>query len=559
MNSSLLPTQTAVLIAGGGPCGLMLANELGRRGIPLVLVNDKPTTALNPQANATQARTMEHYRRLGLADEIRNLGLPGDFPTDIAYFTRFARHELARFALPSAKQARSSIRQMAGSWSAAELPHRVSQKFVETVLHRHARNYDSNTLAYGWRLLSFEQNEQEVIGEVERLNDGYRQTIRASYLVGADGPRSTVRRQLGIRYNGETGVVRHFMGGRMLAVYVRCPEFYKVVPHPPAWMNVTFNGDRRAFMATVDGKGEFAFHTQLHPHESEEQITEEDARAMFQAAVGVPLENIEVLAMGHWTAGHSLVAERLQEGRVFIGGDAAHLFTPAGGLGYNTAVEDAVNLAWKLAAVIQGQADPKLLQSYDLERRPAAVRNTRYARTFADSLGNTLPPSTIEDESPEGAAARQEAGEYFNRHGRLEFNIPGVTFGVRYDDSPVIVHDDTAAPPDKPNEYQPTAKPGGRPPHAWLNESLSLYDTFGRDWTLLALNANPGDVSQFETCAREYGVDLVVATPDAAAELYELYEASLTLVRPDQTVAWRGNSAEEAKRVWGQVLGFHKA
>lgn len=556
MNSSLLPQETAVLIAGGGPCGLMLANELGRRGIPLVLVNDKLTTAVNPQANATQARTMEHYRRLGFADEVRSLGLPADFPTDIAYFTRFATHELARFSLPSARQARTSVRQLAGSWSAAELPHRVSQKFVETVLHRHALSHASNTLAYGWRLLSFEQSEHAVIGQVERLSDGFRQTVRASYLVGADGPRSTVRRQLGIRYEGETGVVRHFMGGRMFAIYLRCPEFYEVVPHAPAWMNVTFNGDRRAFMATVDGKGEFAFHTQLHPHESEEAITEEDARAMFRAAVGAPLQNIEILAMGHWTAGHSLVAERMQEGRVFIGGDAAHLFTPAGGLGYNTAVEDAVNLGWKLAAVVQQQASPELLRSYELERRPAAIRNTRYARTFADSLGNTIPPANIEDASPAGEAARREAGAYFDRHGRLEFNIPGVTFGVRYDDSPVIVQDESPAPPDKPNEYLPTAKPGGRPPHAWLSETQSLYDTFGRDWTLLALQADPDAIKLWQEAAQKHGVELTISQPAAAVELKELYEASLTLIRPDQTVAWRGDTGDEAARVWQRVLGY---
>ena len=131
-------SSVPVLIAGGGPCGLMLANELGRRGIGALLVDEKPSTAFNPQANATQARTMEHFRRLGFADEVRSLGLPPEFPTDIAYFTRFARHELARFALPSSRDARTKVSGLTGSWSAAELPHRVSQKFVEAVLRRHA-------------------------------------------------------------------------------------------------------------------------------------------------------------------------------------------------------------------------------------------------------------------------------------------------------------------------------------------------------------------------------------------------------------------------------------
>lgn len=551
-----LPERTTILVVGGGPCGLMLANELGRRHVPLVLINDKLTTAVNPQANATQARTMEHYRRLGFADEIRSQGLPADFPTDIAYFTRYARHELARFSLPSASQARTAITQLSGSWSAAELPHRVSQKFVEVVLHSHALRHASNTLAYGWRLLTFEDTGTEVRAELEHVLDGRRHHIRADYLVGADGPRSTVRRQLGYRYNGETGVVRDFMGGRMFAIYVRCPEFYRVVPHPPAWMNVTFNGERRAFMATVDGQGEFAFHTQLHPHESEDAMTEADAKAMFCAAVGVPLQHVEILSTGHWTAGHSLVAERFQRGRVFLGGDAAHLFTPAGGLGYNTAVEDAVNLAWKLAAVAQGQAAPALLDSYDLERRPVAVRNTAYAKTFADSLGNFVPPADIEADTPAGAAARAVAGDYFHQHGRLEFNIPGVTFGARYDGSPVIVPDDSPLPPDRANEYTATAKPGGRPPHAWLSETESLYDTFGRDWTLLALNAAADDVTRWRDAAARHGVSLTVVQPGAADELQARYAARLTLIRPDQMVAWRGNHGDTADAVWATVLGY---
>src|SRR5919199_4491700 len=161
-----LPGEAAVLIVGGGPCGLMLANELGRRGVSAVLVDEKPGTAFNPQANATQARTMEHYRRLGFAEEIRSLGLPPDYPTDVAYFTRFARYELARFPLPSARQAR------APGALGAELPHRVSQKFVEAVLRRHAEALPGISVHYGWRLLDFVEQEAWVEAEVERVEDG---------------------------------------------------------------------------------------------------------------------------------------------------------------------------------------------------------------------------------------------------------------------------------------------------------------------------------------------------------------------------------------------------
>ncbi|MFM7002251.1 MAG: FAD-dependent monooxygenase, partial [Limnohabitans sp.] len=144
-----------VLIAGGGPCGLILAIELGRRNIRCLLVDAKPGTAFNPQANATQARTMEHFRRLGFAHEIRSMGLPPDHPTDIAYLTRFAGTELARLRLPTAAAAPQAIKNMSGAWSAAELPHRVSQKYVEVCLHHHAQQQASVEMRYGWQLKSF--------------------------------------------------------------------------------------------------------------------------------------------------------------------------------------------------------------------------------------------------------------------------------------------------------------------------------------------------------------------------------------------------------------------
>lgn len=542
-----------VLIAGGGPFGLMLANELGRRGVTAALFDAKPSTAFNPQANATQARTMEHYRRLGFADEIRGLGLPGDFPTDIAYFTRFATHELARFRLPSAREARESVARLSGSWSAAELPHRVSQKYVEQVLRRHAEALPGISVNYGWELTSFVQTADRVTASVVAREGDGACTVTARYLVGADGARSFVRRQLGIGWTGETGVVRDFFGGRMYAVYLSAPRFYQAVRHPPAWMNVTFNRDRRAFMAAVDGRGEFAFHTQLRDGEDERRITDEDAVAMFHAAVGAAVD-ATVLARAGWTAGHALVAETFRHGRVFIGGDAAHLFTPAGGLGYNTAVEDAVNLGWKLAADLRGVAGPALLHSYERERRPAAVRNTGHARAFAESLGSFTPQDGIEDETPRGEELRREAGIYLERHGRAEFNIPGITFGTRYDGSPVVWPDGSTPPPDAPNAYQPSASPGGRAPHLWLTAERSLFDAFGLHWTVLRLGPAPPPGDRIAAAARRRGVDLrVVDVPTSEAR--DLYEAPLALIRPDQVVAWRGGSDADADAVLAVVTG----
>ena len=199
-----------MLIVGGGPCGLMLSNELGRRGVSAIMIDEKPGTAFNPQANATQARSMEHYRRLGFADEIRQAGLPIDYPTDVAYFTRYAGYELARFQLPSSAGARQLIKGLTGSWSAAELPHRVSQKYVEAVLRRHAERLPGIRLYYGHRLLNYVERNDGTLVEIERVSDGRRVSVNADFLVGADGPRSMVRQSLGISYGGLTGAQRDF-------------------------------------------------------------------------------------------------------------------------------------------------------------------------------------------------------------------------------------------------------------------------------------------------------------------------------------------------------------
>src|SRR5262245_25097897 len=196
----MLPASTSVLIVGGGPFGLVLAIELGRRGVATVLVAQNPGTTQNAAANATQARTMEHFRRLGFADEVRALGLPPDFPTDIAYFTRFARHELARFTLPSSRDARQLVSTLSGSWSAAELPHRCNRKFIEPVLRRHAEAQKSVSVNYGVRMTGFRELDDSIEVQLEKG------VIRTRYLIGADGPRSTVRQALGIKYLGETGI-----------------------------------------------------------------------------------------------------------------------------------------------------------------------------------------------------------------------------------------------------------------------------------------------------------------------------------------------------------------
>jgi len=376
--------------------------------------------------------------------------------------------------------------------------------------------------------------------------------IRARYLIGCDGPRSLVRKHLGIEYTGETGVIRDFMGGVMHAIYFRSPGLYDDLADQKAWMYWAFNRDRRSFMAAIDGDAEFVFHTQLKSHEEDLEIDEAMARAMVAETFGKKIE-FDIISRTSWTAGFALVAERLSQGRIFIAGDAAHLFTPAGGLGYNTGIEDVVNLGWKLAAVLKGWGGKGLLESYHIERHQNGVRNTTFARKFADSIGNYKAVPELEDDSEAGAVARKEAGVYLEAHARAEFNIPGITFGYRYDGSDIIVSDGAPLPPDVANDYVPSASPGGRAPHIWLEDGASLYDKFGFEFTLLCLEGN-ADTAAFEKAAIDRGIPLAVLTiPNE--DLRALYEADIALIRPDQVVVWRGDQIDNADQILTQVIG----
>lgn len=542
--------QTDIVIVGGGPAGLMLAIELGCRGVNCVVLEEDAQDPQFPKANATSSRTMEHYRRRGFADRVRSLGLTSEHPQDIVYCTRLASTELTRFRIPSRAQAvlRSSFGDYGEeSWPTPELPHRGQQMYIEPVLREQAESYPSVSVRLGWRAteVHLEGSHARVIVADTLTSD--RLELRCRYVVGCDGPRSLVRKTCGISYVGRSNEDRDFFGGQMLSVYFRSSDLYGVIGKEKAWQYWAVNGEQRALLVAIDGVDRFLLCIQLKAGQLPEAV---DYRQAGLLAVGAPFE-MNVIGVAPWLAGYTLVAERFSNSRAFIAGDAAHLFTPSGGMGYNTSIDDVVNLGWKLSAVIQGWAPEELLRSYEEERKPIAERNTAFARTMADSIGHVPLGPDLEKATPEGERARRALGDALSIHVRKEFNIPGLQLGLNYHGSSIVADTATPSPPDDANHYVPSGIPGSRAPHIWLDGN-SIFDLFGRDFTFLCFDE--GSVDEWHRAAKDLGLPLTVLRC-ADRQARSLYGADCALIRPDHHVAWRGPASASARGVLARAIG----
>ncbi len=543
-----LPGDVAVLIVGGGPVGLALACDLGRRGIGCLVVEQRAGLLSHPRANTHSARSMEFYRRLGIARAFRAAGLPDDYPTDSVYVTRLAGYELARLALPSKRESLAAARAGNASWPTPEPQYRASQRYLEPLLLDCARAAPGTTVAFGWRVVELDERGRDVIATVEEVGTGRRRRIAAAYVVGCDGARSLTRRTMRTRYDGEGGIDQPFMGGQMLSTYFRAPGLRAAMGIAPAWQYWAITPEIRAVMVAIAWPDDFLLHVQLGPEIDPAAI---DPAQVIARAVGRPV-SCEILSSAPWRAGQALVAERYRAGRLIIAGDAAHLFTPTGGFGVNTGIEDIANLGWKLAAAVEGWGGTALLDSYEAERRPIAFRNTRAALSLARAVGQCPVGPDIEEDSAAGAASRAQAADHIIRVAADEFDTPGIQLGACYEGSAIVTADGSEAVPDLPGSYVPTSRPGARAPHLWLGDDDSLLDRFGRDFTLLCRRGDPGPLLAE---AAGLGLRLDVVAVEAPG-LAELYPADFTLIRPDHHVAWRG-APGDAHAALRRAVGLH--
>lgn len=500
--------HTDVLIVGAGPAGLALAIELGSRGLGCIVVEQHDRVGVAPRAKTTNVRTREHLRRWGIADRLAAAAPMGiDYPSNVVFATRLnGGFELCRFENNSfCRPGRNPLYAEHGQW--------IPQYILEEVMKTHAESLPGVQIHFESRLENFSQDAHSVTAKVGN------KTINSKFLVGADGSRSTVRELIGARMSGVTL-------GRHCNTVFRAPGIGAAHKLGAATMYWLVNADVPAVTGPMDKGDKWFFGCSLPDGM---KLEGEHAKKLIRGATSVDLP-IEILSNDEWTA-HRLIADKYRDGRVFLAGDACHLHPPFGGYGMNMGIGDGVDLGWKLAAVLQGWGGPRLLDSYEQERRPVH----EYVMDEAVANHSLLPKQMwrdgLEDATPAGEALRAEVGAKIKAAKIREFSTLGVVKGYHYSGSPLVVDDGSAPPPRDFRQYVPSAHPGCIAPHAWLDDGRSIYDVFGKRFTLLATNG--------EAPRRLDGVD-VVAPREAG--LSELYGARYALIRPDQHVAWRGDA-----------------
>lgn len=541
--------EAQVTIIGAGPVGLTLAMDLAQRGIQ-VLVAETRHRGEPPavKCNHVSARSMEVWRRLGVAQAMRNTGLPADHPNDVSYRTRFVGQELSRIPIPARQDRYTATGGPDTWWPTPEPPHRINQIFLEPVLFEHAVATPGITILNRTRIDDFTQDGLGVTASGTNLDTGAAVSIRSQYLIGCDGGKSSVRKKIGAKLSG-TDVV-----GRVQSTYFRAPSLYALQQHKPAWATFSINPTRSGNVYAIDGRETWLLHNYLREDEPEFDSVDRDWALREILGVG-PDFQYEVISKEDWV-GRRLVADKFRQGRVYICGDAAHLWFPMAGYGMNAGIADAMNLSWQLAACLQGWGGEGLLDGYQTERQPITMQVSNFAMNHAYALQakREQVPANIEEATPEGAASRSRIGQEMYDLNVQQYCCGGLNFGYFYDRSPMIAYDGTPQPTYTMDRFTSSTVPGCRTPHVWLEGKRSLYDAMGPWFTLLRLDPAT-DTTAIEAAAKQRDVPLTVL--DLPAQLAgEAYTHKLVLSRPDQHVAWRGNDAPaDALALIDQVRG----
>jgi 2-polyprenyl-6-methoxyphenol hydroxylase-like FAD-dependent oxidoreductase len=539
VHDTVLPDAIPVLIAGGGPVGLATALELAHHGVPsLVIERREHLSWLRPRAKTTSARTMEHFRRWGVADAIRERApLPVAWSDTALFCTSLLGPEITRFAGCFGLD-------LAGSDLAAEPGQQIPQPAVESVLRQAVRESGLAELRTGLAVTAIEQEAGGVVVEVVD-DSGQAWRVRAEYVVGCEGARSVARNALGARYQGSDSSRPNFN------VVFRSPTLAALVPHDPAVHYWILNPTQPGLIGRLDLQDTWWCIAQGVDQEAGEAEPEKLVHNLIGSTVPV-----EVLGTDAWRA-RMLLVDSYGSGRIYLAGDSAHQNPPWGGHGFNTGIGDAVNLGWKLAAVINGWAPSTLLASYEQERRPIAARTISEATRNMSTLAPELADPRLEGSAQDFHEARPDVAAAVQATKASEFYSLPLVLGYRYQDSPIVSGDGPDQVGDEETEsakFRPSAAPGARLPHRWLGPGDSLYDHLGPEFTLIGDLSCPA-YGRLANAARARGVPL--ATLELRGSLWRDHlGAALALIRPDQHVAWRGSDTRDPAGVIRRAIGY---
>jgi len=523
-----------VMIVGAGPVGLTLAMDLASRGVSVVICETRRfAEPPNVKCNHVASRTMEQFRRLGVARKLRDAGLPADYPNDVVFRTIVTGTELTRIPIPCRRDRYTDTSGPDGWWPTPEPPHRINQIYLEPILLKHTAALPGVQLLNRTQFAGFTQDHDGVTAIATDMDSGVTRSIRCRYMVGCDGGASGVRKQIGAKLEG-TAVIQ-----RVQSTFIRAPRLRAMLPGKPAWSYYAMNPRRCGTMFAIDGQETWLVHNHLNAEEPEFDSVDRDASLRAILGVGPDFE-YEIISKEDWV-GRRLVSNRFREGRVFLAGDAAHLWVPYAGYGMNAGIADALNLSWLLGAVVQGWGDEAMLDAYEAERLPITEQVSRFAMDHAQKMirARRAVPPNIEEPGRAGDALRAEIGSEAYDLNVQQFCCAGLNFGYFYSGSPIIVADgEHTAPAYSMGEFTPSTVPGCRAPHFWLSDGRSLYDAFGPGYTMLRFDRSV-DVRPLERAAAAYSMPLTVLDIETE-EVPRAYTHRLVLCRADQHVAWRG-------------------
>ena len=535
--------RTPVLIIGAGPVGLALAGDLAWRGVPSTIIERTDGVVVQPKMDLVQVRTMEFCRRWGIVGEVERAGYNRNHSQAIAWVTALnGGYELGREpGEPCAVEQ--------GPPQSPQKRERCPQNFFDPVLARWVSRFPHVTKHLNTELIDFVEEGDCIRATICDNTSGRTREIEAELMIGCDGAGSTVREKLGITMTGNpvltytTNAIFHAPALRHLNQREEAYRYIFIAPEG-TW----------ATIVAIDGRDNYRFSFVGGKDRSE--LTEQDLRDAIKRAVGCDFE-FDILSTMPWTR-RELTADRYGTGRVYLVGDSAHQLSPTGGFGMNTGIQEAVDIAWKIAAIRAGWGGEHLLATYEMERQPIAARNVREA---AQNLGRMLasreqrPPPAIFAPGPDGDAARKIYGDWYTEQMRPEWHTLGVQLGFRYSGSPICIGDGSQEPPDRTGIYEQTSHAGHRAPHAWLSDGRSTLDLFGNGFMLLRFGKAPPSAEALFQAAAQRGVPMTTAAIDEP-HICSLYEKRLVLVRPDGHVCWRGDDLpKDALRLIDTVRG----